>query len=236
MTLPHLLPVYQPVHVSSVSEIQDGNGRCCTPAQIECEHLEHNLIELQDQIQNVESNLYENKGLNHIREAFADTRERFRNFEMEVQNSGAFHAKEASMMDDPYHAHEEVILTRIRFLKIHTVGCERYYCALLNVLSRSAAHGMKPKRRLLSNESKQFLVSWFNENRNSPFPSKDQKRRFATQLDVPVEQITIWFSNARARRGPNAEVAKKRRRTHREARRAGLPGHAMDDSDSMDEE
>ncbi|KAL4926696.1 uncharacterized protein BDV17DRAFT_283111 [Aspergillus undulatus] len=44
------------------------------------------------------------------------------------------------------------------------------------------------------------LKRWFDQHRNSPYPSKEEKLLLADQSGLTVAQVTTWFANTRRRR------------------------------------
>lgn len=56
------------------------------------------------------------------------------------------------------------------------------------------------KRRLtLPEEAQRILQNWFNQNKDNPYPSKEQKQQLANEANLSLSQVSVWFSNKRYR-------------------------------------
>ena len=81
------------------------------------------------------------------------------------------------------------------------------------------------KRSTLSLPSKRVLCDWLEANRENPYPTKEQKEKLAAHAGISCRQLTIWLTNARARKAKKqvgrllAEV-----RLPQDEREARVPG------------
>ncbi|CAB3399541.1 unnamed protein product [Caenorhabditis bovis] len=55
------------------------------------------------------------------------------------------------------------------------------------------------KRRNFDKETTEILQKWFNEHRESPYPSEEQKNELAKQCGIKLSQVNNWFGNQRIR-------------------------------------
>jgi len=166
-----------------------------------------------------------------LRDAYATTKDRFQRFELELRQSAVVHAKNASMSTDTIEAERAVFATRLRFLKLFLEGCAKYKGALLQMLNHPAGETFKAKRRTLTSKGKQILSKWFDEHRSNPFPTAAEKEGLARQVDAPVEQISTWFINARARRGKKQSGNETQRKRQKRMKKSD-----DDESDDSDDE
>ncbi|UPX10603.1 homeodomain super, variant 2 [Ascochyta rabiei] len=62
----------------------------------------------------------------------------------------------------------------------------------------------RKRRGNLPKEATNLLKEWFNANRQSPYPSEDQKLDLCRATNLSLNQVSNWFINAR-RRAPQKE-------------------------------
>ncbi|EDU41609.1 Homeobox-KN multi-domain protein [Pyrenophora tritici-repentis] len=66
-------------------------------------------------------------------------------------------------------------------------------------------HAFNRKRRgNLPKEATNMLKEWFQQNRQSPYPTEDQKMELCNRTGLSLNQVSNWFINAR-RRAPQKE-------------------------------
>ncbi|EFJ32421.1 hypothetical protein SELMODRAFT_407891 [Selaginella moellendorffii] len=69
----------------------------------------------------------------------------------------------------------------------------------------SPATTLKRRRELsgtrgnLPKQAVEVMLSWLYANRQNPYPSKEQKQKFAQDLGITKKQVENFFSNSRAR-------------------------------------
>ena len=56
------------------------------------------------------------------------------------------------------------------------------------------------KRVVLGRRAKQLLSAWARSHSDSPYPTKEEKQQLARQCDISLRQLSVWFTNNRARR------------------------------------
>jgi hypothetical protein len=172
-------------------------------ARTETAHLEVQVAETERKLQTMEADC-SHCSVHLIREAFAATHRRFQTFTSELQRESGNHAKTCSLRTD-VGAELAVLTTRARFLKLFLEAAAKYEKTLVELLSDGLVTTLKQRRRTLNKEGKAVLHGWLKDHLAHPFPSALEKTDLATRLNVPVEQITTWFINARARKAPAAK-------------------------------
>ena len=135
-----------------------------------------------------------------VQQAFQSTKKKFTEFETQVKQASLQCSKKVSLASN-VEAETAVFATRARFLRVLLEGCEKYRKTLLEILHHPTSEGFKPKRRTLTDKGKMILAKWFEDHRAHPFPTSSEKEMLAHQVGAPVEQISTWFINARARKG-----------------------------------
>ncbi|KAF1816729.1 hypothetical protein P152DRAFT_446345 [Eremomyces bilateralis CBS 781.70] len=69
----------------------------------------------------------------------------------------------------------------------------------------TAVHYPRRRRGNLPKEATKVLKQWFDENRESPYPTDEQKTMLQRATGLSMNQVNNWFINAR-RRLPGREV------------------------------
>ncbi|KAF2279656.1 uncharacterized protein EI97DRAFT_412879 [Westerdykella ornata] len=55
------------------------------------------------------------------------------------------------------------------------------------------------KRGNLPKDATEMLKKWLEENKDTPYPTEDQKKIFERETGLTLQQISNWFINARRR-------------------------------------
>ena len=64
--------------------------------------------------------------------------------------------------------------------------------------ARLAADRMS-RRYFLKQEAVKALHQWYNDHKEHPYPTPEEKKRLALENNLKVSQVTCWFSNSRNR-------------------------------------
>ena len=57
----------------------------------------------------------------------------------------------------------------------------------------------KLHRNLHRQEAVLALKQWYNDHKEHPYPTPEEKKRLALENDLKVSQVTCWFGNSRSR-------------------------------------
>jgi hypothetical protein len=180
--------------------------------------LESRIKSLREEISVMERDIEQIPNSQLATDIYASKKESFTRFEKGVRDECAKCAKAKSLTSSSSTEDLEraIFATRVRFLNELLQGCEKYRSLLLQILNSPASESFRPKRRTLSDKGKLILGKWFEEHRANPFPTTAEKESLSRQVGAPVEQISTWFINARARKGkPNHSSSSSTMKRHR---------------------
>ena len=76
----------------------------------------------------------------------------------------------------------------------------------MQILSDESFKTIKQRRRTLSQQSKEILNRWLTEHIAHPFPSVEEKQQLCDATGTTLEQVTVWFVNARARKAAQSQA------------------------------
>ena len=58
----------------------------------------------------------------------------------------------------------------------------------------------KSGRYFLNKETVNALQQWYNDHKEHPYPTPEEKKRLALDNNIKVSQVTCWFANSRMRK------------------------------------
>ena len=73
--------------------------------------------------------------------------------------------------------------------------------AVQTLLPSTPFYSLPRARRKLCHKGRMVLSRWLAEHEEYPFPSAAEKHELAIAANVPVDQVSTWFTNTRTRRG-----------------------------------
>ena len=132
-----------------------------------------------------------------LQQAYASTKSRFDAFVGEVRATATrFEAAHRGVGGDA-----AARCSRVRFLTVYVNGCETYKTSLEEIRGYMMETSTgSTARRHMPQAARRALEAWVREHVAHPFPTPEDKRSLAEQTGVPVDQISTWFINARARK------------------------------------
>jgi uncharacterized protein YeaO (DUF488 family) len=106
--------------------------------------------------------------------------------------------EEKSLLNEAYHTYVGTLFAK----KYHELSKEfeeelqvvmnNLQSTLNQVTNGKRLTVQKPKRDVISNETRKFLKKWLRDHKSNPYPTEEQKQDLSRRTGLTLQQINNW--------------------------------------------